>query len=168
MSKILMTAFWYATATFFRSVLIASIAVAPGRSPSGLKLKSDEVSKPSYDQESLSDPPPEGPETSQTLTNPSAPQLMSVLSSRASAKSHTASVWPISSPRARVESYGAYVVCEGAGSAHMRMEESIDAEYSRPFEGEWTKRVIAAECPRSVSWGSTSVVGRDLKLDSAS
>ena len=161
-----MTAFWYPTATFLRSVLIASTAVVPGWSPSG--LRSDGVSKPSYDHDSLSDPPPDGPETSQTFTEPSAPQLMSVLSSRASAKSHTASVCPISSPLARVESYGAYVVCDGAGRAQMRIDESSDAEYSRPFEGEWTKRVIAAECPRSVSWGSTSVVGRDLKLDSAS
>ena len=105
---------------------MASTAVAPGWSPSG--LRSEAISRPSYDHDSFSDPPPEGPETSQTLTEPSAPQLISVLSSRASAKSHTASVWPISSPLARVESYGAYVVCDGTGKAQIRMDESKDAE----------------------------------------
>lgn len=160
MSKILITAFWNATATFLRSVLIASTAHAPGASPSLWFSLADP--RPSYDHDSLSEPPPDGPLTSQTFTVPSAPQLMSVLSSRTSARSHTASVCPISSPRARVASYDAYVVCDEGGSAHIRMDESSDAEYSSCFEGACTSLVIAAECPRNVSCGSTSVVGLDL------
>jgi hypothetical protein len=55
-------------------------------------------------------------------------------------------------------------VCECTGSAQIRIEESSEAEYRSPFEGAWISRVIAAECPRSVSCGSTSVVVRVLSV----
>jgi hypothetical protein len=44
----------------------------------------------------------------------------------------------------------------------MRIDESREAEYRSCLEGEYISRVIAAEWPRSVSCGSTSVVGRAL------
>src|SRR5260221_2472141 len=108
-SKIFTTALWYATATFLRSVLIASTAVAPG--VSGLSCTSSGYSTPYQPHVSFNEPPPDGPLTSHTLTEPSAPQLISVPSSLTRARSQTASVWPTRYPRDRVSSYGAYVVC---------------------------------------------------------
>lgn len=43
------------------------------------------------------------------------------------------------------------------------MDESRDAEYNSCFDAEWINRVMAAEWPRRVSCGSTSVVARALK-----
>lgn len=54
------------------------------------------------------------------------------------------------------------MVCDGDGKAHMRIEESSDAEYSSPLDDEYISRVIAAEWPRSVSCGSISVEGLAL------
>ena len=122
---------------------MASTEVAPG-APVSL-VSSSGFSKPDQPQDNFKEPPPEGPLTSQTLTTPSDPQLIKVLSSRTSARSHTASVCPINSPRAQVSSYGAYVVCEGDGRAHTRMEESRDAEYKSCLEAECMSRVMAAE-----------------------
>lgn len=59
------------------------------------------------------------------------------------------------------------MVCEGDGRAHTRIEESRDAEYKSCLDAECMSRVIAAEWPRSVNCGSTSVVGRVLHLKSA-
>jgi len=42
------------------------------------------------------------------------------------------------------------------------MDESRDAEYKSCFEAEWISRVMAAEWPRKVNCGSTSVVARAL------
>ena len=47
----------------------------------------------------------------------------------------------------------------------MRIEESNEAEINACFEGIWISFVMAAEWPRSVSWGSTSTVERDLLED---
>jgi hypothetical protein len=44
------------------------------------------------------------------------------------------------------------------------MDESSDAEYSSPLDAEYISRVIAAEWPRSVSWGSISVDGLALRF----
>lgn len=53
-------------------------------------------------------------------------------------------------------------MCDGDGKAHIRIEESSDAEYSSPLDAEYISRVIAAEWPRSVSCGSISVEGLAL------
>lgn len=151
-SNSLITALRYATAIAFKSVLTDSNAViAMGASWS--------CPVPLYPQLSFS--PPGAPAvrelTSHTITLPSAPEETRTVSFRSRIKSQTASECPTNVNRCK-ELNGAYVLTWMDGKRHMRIDASSEAEYSNCLPEEMASRVIGAEWPRSVIWGSYSVL----------